>query len=116
MQMTDIPPTADGIQDDIDMDPNMDMIIPGLYLGKLGPASLLHVLSSILVELFILCSAFAQRNESRLRSSFGITHILSITPYSYPLDGLLVRKSIPVDDYPDEVCVINIYYFAFYVY
>ena len=53
MQMTDIPPTADGIQDDIDMDSNMDMIIPGLYLGKLGPASLLRVLSSILVELLI---------------------------------------------------------------
>jgi hypothetical protein len=50
--MTDTPPTADGNQD-INIDSNMDMIIPGLYLGKLGPASLLHVLSSILGELFI---------------------------------------------------------------
>lgn len=49
--MTDTP-TADGNRD-INIDSNMDMIIPGLYLGKLGPALLLHVLSSILVELFI---------------------------------------------------------------
>lgn len=76
--MTDTPPTPDG-NHDVNIDSNMDMIIPGLYLGN----------------------AFAQRSESRLRS-FGITHILSITPYSFPLDGLLVRKSIPVDDYPDE--------------
>jgi len=76
--MTDTPPTPDGNRD-VNIDLNMDMIIAGLYLGN----------------------TFAQRNESRL-CSVGITHILSITPYSYPLDGLLVRKSIPVDDYPDE--------------
>jgi hypothetical protein len=50
--MTDSPPTPDG-NHDINIDSNMDMIIPGLYLGKLGPASLLLVLSSTLVEHFI---------------------------------------------------------------
>ena len=61
--MTDTPLMPDGNRN-LSIDLNMDMIIPGLYLGKLGLTSLLHVLSSILVELLFTQYVFPEKRIS----------------------------------------------------
>ena len=52
---------------DLNIDLNMDVIIPGLYLGNLGPTSLFHVLSSVasvLVELLFTQYIFPEKRIS----------------------------------------------------
>ncbi|KAF9463804.1 protein-tyrosine phosphatase-like protein [Collybia nuda] len=65
-------------------DPNMDMIIPGLYLGN----------------------AFSGLSESRLKKH-GITHILSVASVYYVPEGLLERKSVEFDDNADVDLMVH---------